>query len=67
MSGGGGGVIIIRSRIKAAAEDSAVLDHCHPGKRPKLEEILAKNVADWSEHEFHFVLRRIAEAHDEQC
>lgn len=67
MSGGGGGVIIIRSRMKAAAEDSAVLDHCNPHKRAKLEEILAKNVADWTEHEFHFVVRRISEAHDEQC
>lgn len=67
MSGGGGGVIIIRSRIRDTAADSAVLDHCHPAKRAHLEEILAKNVADWSEHEFHFVMRRIGEAHDESC
>lgn len=67
MSGGGGGVIIIRNRIRDTAGDSAVLDHCHPGKRAKLAEIIAKNVADWTDSDFHFVMRRIAEAHDEQC
>ena len=67
MSGGGGGVIIIRNRIATAANDSSVLDHCHPARRQGLIDILAKNVADWSEQEFHFVMRRIAEAHDEQC
>lgn len=65
--GGNSGGVIIRRRIADAAGDSTVLDHCHPAKRPKLEEILAKNVADWTEHEFHFVMRRIAEAHDELC
>lgn len=67
MSGGGGGGIIIRRRIADTAGDSAVLDHCHPGKRVHLESILAKNVADWTDGDFHFVMRRIAEAHDEQC
>lgn len=66
MSGGGGGVII-RNRIRDTASDSAVLDHCHPNKRAKLEEILAKSTADWTDEDFHFVMRRIAEAHDEQC
>ena len=67
MSGGGGGIIIIRNRIKATAEDSAVLDHCDQNKRSKLTYILAKNVADWTVGEFRFVMRRIEEAADNQC
>lgn len=67
MSGGGGGVIIIRSRIKATAEDSAVLDHCDQNKRNKLISILAKDEANWTVGEFRFVMRRIEEAHDNQC
>lgn len=63
----GGGHVIIRNRIRDTAADAAVLDHCHPGKRARLEELIAKNVAEWSDEEFHFVMRRIAEAHDEQC
>lgn len=65
--GGNSGGIIIRNRIATTANDSSVLDHCHPGKRQRLEDVLSKNVADWTDEEFHFVLRRIAEAHDEQC
>jgi hypothetical protein len=64
---GGGGHVIIRNRIKDTANDSTVLDHCNPSKKAHLQEILAKNVADWSEEEFHSVLRRIAEAHDSFC
>lgn len=67
MSGGAGGIIIIRSRIKSTAEDSAVLDHCDQNKRSKLTHILAKNPADWTSGEFRFVMRRIEEAHDNQC
>lgn len=67
MSGGGGGVIIIRSRIKATAEDSAVLDHCDQNKRSKLTNILSKEPGNWTSGEFRFVLRRIEEAHDNQC
>lgn len=67
MSGGGGGVIIIRNRIKATAEDSAVIDHCDQNKRSRLTYILSKNVADWTVGEFRYVLRRIEEAHDNQC
>ncbi len=64
---GGGGHVIIRNRIAETANDSTVLDHCNPSKRAKLVEILAKNVADWTDEEFHFVMRRIAEAHDDMC
>jgi hypothetical protein len=64
---GGGGIIIIRNRIRDTGSDSVVLDHCHPAKRAKLEEILAKSTADWTDADFHFVMRRIAEAHDELC
>lgn len=67
MSGGGGGVIIIRPKIKEIAESSAVLDHCDQSKRAKLVEILAKDSASWSVWEFRFVMKRIEEAHDSQC
>jgi hypothetical protein len=67
MSGGGGGVIIIRSRLRAAATDSAVQDHVHPSKLPKLTEILAKADGAWTDDETHFVSRRVMEAYDEQC
>jgi len=66
MSGGGGGVII-RNRLRAAAETSSVQDHVHPAKKPKLLEILAKSDGDWSDDETHYVNRRIMEAYDEQC
>jgi len=67
MSGGGGGVIIIRSRIRDTANDSAVLDHCDQTKRNRLVNILAKDPANWTVGEFRFVMRRIEEAADNQC
>lgn len=66
MSGGGGGVII-RNKLRAAAETSAVQDHCNPTKKAKLNEILAKSDGDWTDDETHFVDRRIMEAYDNQC
>lgn len=65
--GGNSGPIIIRSRLRAAATDSAVQDHVQPAKLPKLNEILAKSDGSWSDDDTHFILRRIGEAYDEQC
>jgi hypothetical protein len=64
---GGGGHVIIRNRIRDTASDSTVLDHCNQSKRARLEEILAKNVADWTDDEFNFVIRRIVEAQESFC
>lgn len=67
MSGGGGGIIIIKNRLKAAAGDSAVQDHVHPTKKPRLVDLAGADVTSWSDEDVHFVLRRIAEAYDDQC
>lgn len=67
MSGGGGGVIIIRSRLRVAASDAAVQDNISTSKKGALNIILAKPDGDWSDHETHYVLRRIGEAYDNQC
>lgn len=63
----GGGHVIIRQRIATAANDSTVLDHCDQNKRSKLVSILAKDPANWTSGEFRFVVRRVEEAHDNQC
>lgn len=65
--GGNAGGVIIRQRIATTANDSTVLDHCDQGKRNRLVNILAKDPANWSVGEFRFVIRRIEEAHDNQC
>lgn len=65
--GGNSGPIIIRGKLRAAAETSAVQEHVHPSKLSKLLTILDKSDADWSDDETHFVNRRVMEAYDEQC
>lgn len=67
MSGGGGGIIIIRNLIRQVADCDTVKDSLPPARRIRLQEILQKPVEDWTDEEFHFVLRCIAHAHDEQC
>ena len=63
----GGGHVIIRLQIRDLANSSVVLDHCDQNKRNKLVSILAKDPANWTVGEFRFVMRRIEEAHDNQC
>lgn len=63
----GGGHVIIRSQVRDIADTSVVLDFCDQNKKPKLVSILAKDPANWTVGEFRFVLRRIEEAHDNQC
>lgn len=65
--GGNSGGIIIQRRLRDAAADSVVQDHCHPGKLARLNEILAKSDGTWTHDETHFVMRRIMEAYDELC
>lgn len=64
MSGGGGGIIIIKSAVRAVAELEVVKDSLPPAQRIHLNSILQKADADWTEHEFHSVLRYIGQAHD---
>lgn len=63
----GGGHVIIRIAVRDLANTSVVLDHCDQNKRPQLVSILAKDPSNWSVGEFRFVIRRIEEAHDNQC
>lgn len=65
--GGNSGPIIIRRRLRAAAEDSAVQDNLDVARCAKLNAILAKADGDWSDHETHQVIRAIAAAYDNQC
>lgn len=65
--GGNSGGIIIRRKTAETASTSAVLDNCDQAKRGKLENILQKDVASWTVHEFRFVHHRIEEAHDNLC
>lgn len=65
--GGNSGVIIIRSLIRPAGESAAVQDSLSAGQRLKLQDILAKSDGNWTDKETRFVLRKIAEAYDEQC
>lgn len=67
MSGGGGGIIIIRNLVKPVADSDTVKDYISPARRIRLQEILQKPVEDWTDEEFHFLLRCIAHAHDESC
>lgn len=64
MSGGGGGVIIIRRNIRAAADTEAVRESIPTQMLSRLEEVLAKPNADWTDHETHFVWRCVAHAYD---
>jgi hypothetical protein len=64
MSGGGGGVIIIRTLIRQAAGSDSVRDNIHHSKCKKLDAILAKADADWTDNETHYALRCIADAYD---
>lgn len=63
----GGGHVIIRLQIRDVANTQNVLDNCDQNKRNKLVNILAKDPANWSTGEFMFVMRRIEEAHNNQC
>jgi hypothetical protein len=68
MSGGSGGPIIIKKRIRDTASTGAVLDELGPRKRAKAEAVLAKQDADWSLRETKFLLNCVidaVEAYDE--
>jgi len=55
MSGGSGGVIIIKSGTRSVAETSAVQEEIGPRKLAKLLAVLAKQDEEWSFKEFKFV------------
>jgi hypothetical protein len=62
---GGGGRIIIRRAVRAVAELESVLDATAAPRRPRLLQILGKDEQDWTDSEFNFLLRCIADAQDE--
>lgn len=62
-----GGIIIIRSRVRDAADSDIIKDCLQGERRNRLDALLTTNVADWTEADFHFVLRAIAKAHDDSC
>lgn len=64
---GGGGIIIIRQKVRDSGNLDQVKDCLSPAKRAHLESILAKDVADWTSEDAHFVLRAVAKALDEDC
>ncbi len=67
MSGGGGGVIIIKSKIKEIGELESVKDCLGPVRRAALEDVLEKDVHNWSPADFHLVIRAITKAYDDHC
>lgn len=62
---GGGHIIIIRNSLRAPASLGIVRENLRPAKQAKLDEILEKNEAEWSDAETHFLLRAVADAYDE--
>lgn len=64
MSGGSGGPIIIRRKIRAAAELESVQNALPTAKRIRLTEILNKSDLHWTDEETHYVWRCVAHAYD---
>lgn len=67
MSGGGGGIIIIKHKVRELVETDAVKDELTGWRRNKFDEILAKAESDWTKEETHFLLRCAGFAFDEHC
>lgn len=60
----GGGVIIIRSRLRTTATDSVVQDNLEFIRKGKVNAILAKPDGNWSDFETHYVSNSIMIAYD---
>lgn len=67
MSGGGGGIIIIRHLVKQTAETEAVKSKLTGWRFAKYHEVMAVDEADWTMEDFHFIQRCISYAHDQWC
>jgi hypothetical protein len=63
----GGGVVIIRRKVRETAELEIVRSSLHGWKQTRYDTIMGKDAADWTEHEFDFVQRCISDAHDANC
>jgi len=57
MSGGGGGIIIIKNSMKAALADPLVSGIMPAHLAPSVQALCAKDVNDWTHDEFNFALR----------
>lgn len=67
MSGGGGGIIIIRSRLRTTASDAVVQDNLDTIRKSKVNAILAKPDGNWTDYETHYVSNSIMIAYDNLC
>lgn len=65
MSGGGGGIIIIRQKVRELAETESVRGQLTGWRKTKVDEILAKADADWTREDLHFLLRCTGFSFDE--
>ena len=59
MSGGGGGVIIIRKSLRQVLELEVVQQELPPTKKAKLLALLAKPDADWKKQDDCFAIECI--------
>jgi hypothetical protein len=66
---GAGGIIIIRRSLRVAANENAdTIRGClGDNRRERFDSIMQKPAEDWTESDFHFVLRSLGKAHDELC
>lgn len=62
---GAGGIIIIRQKVKETGGMDQVKDCQSPQRRARLESVLTKDVHDWTDDDFQFVLRCIGRTHDD--
>lgn len=61
---GAGGIINQRAAIKTAVNDPSIYGALPQHCKDKVDDINAKGLADWTDHETLYMARRIAQAVD---